>query len=126
VVGLVGLTLTLVTHVLAVAGVDVSSRFPFVWAMHGAAILYFGCALLALLRSGYPTRLTLDVLRNNLPGWALVAGGLLFVYMLINTVVCASIANGGNADFVNGQYLLVSHAQVLAHLTEHEYHLHKA
>lgn len=92
--------------------------------MH-VAIIYFAFAIL-LLTAEEGTRPSLARLRDNLPGWALLADGALFAYMIFNGVLCASLTGGGNADLVNGQYLLMSHARVLAHLTESEYHLHKA
>jgi hypothetical protein len=126
-IGLCGLALTLLIHILAIAGVDISSRFPFIWAMHVAVIIYFAAAVLLLLRARYPTRrLTLDILEDNLPRWVLLADGLFLAYAVVNFVLCASLRGGGNADLVNGQYLLMSHARILAHLTEHEFHLQRA
>jgi hypothetical protein len=126
-IGLVGFGLTLLIHILTIAGIDVSSRFPYVWAMHAAVMVYFASSVLLLIRAGYPTRrLTLDILEDNLPAWVLLADGLFFAYMFINVLLCVSVTKGWNADVVNGQYLLMSHARVLAHLTEREYHLQKA
>jgi hypothetical protein len=94
--------------------------------MHAAIMVYFACAVLLLIHAGYPTRLTQDILQDNLPAWVLLADGLSFAYVFVNAFIYLSVTKGGHADFVNGQYLLVSHAHVVAHLTEHEYHLQKA
>ena len=125
-IGLDGFGLTLLIHILTIAGIDVTLPFPYVWAMHAAVIVNFASAMLLLVHAGYPGRLTLDILQDNLPAWVLLTDGLFFAYMFINLFLCISVTKGGNAEIVNGQYLLVSHAHVLAHLTEHEYQLHKA
>jgi hypothetical protein len=125
-IGLVGFGCALIVHILTILGIDVSSQFPYVWAIHAAVMVYFVSVVLLILHAGYPSRLTLDILEDNLPAWVLLADGLFFAYMFINVLLCVSVTKGGNADVVNGQYLLMSHARVLAHLTEHEYHLQKA
>lgn len=125
-IGVLGFGLSLLIHILTAFGVDVSSQFPYVWATHAAVILYFASAVFLLVHAGYPRRLSLDILEDNLPVWVLLADGLIFAYTFINLFLCTSVTKGGNANVVNGQYLLMSHAQVLAHLTEHEYHLQKA
>jgi len=104
-------------------GVDLLSRFPFIWVIHVAVILYFGSAVL-LLRSEFPGSLT--ALQANLPTWVLLVDGLVFAYMTFNFFLCMSLTGGGNADLVNGQYLLMSHGRIIEHLSRGAYHLHKA
>jgi hypothetical protein len=94
--------------------------------MHAAVLVYFASAVLLLFHAGYPRRLTQDILQDNLPGWVLLTDGLFFAYFFINAFLCLSVTKGGNADPANGRHLLMSHARVLAHLTEREYHLQKA
>jgi hypothetical protein len=94
--------------------------------MHAAVLLYFACAVLLLHRAGYPRRLTFDILQDNLRGWILFADSLLLAYAVVNFVVCLQLMGNGGADIVNGAYVLTSHGRVLSHLTQGEYHLHKA
>jgi len=127
IIGSVGFGVSLIIHVLTVLNIDVSSRVPYIWIIHPAVLLYSACAVLLLLRAGYPTRrLTLGILEDNLPRWVMLTDGLLFAYMFLNGAICLFFTKGGNADLVNGQYLLMGHARVIAHLSEREFHLQKA
>jgi hypothetical protein len=65
----------------------------------------------------------LDV--SRFPQWARVLAIAVFAYSVVNICLFAVLYNG-NADSVNGEYVLSSHGRVLAHLTEPQYHLHKA
>ena len=62
----------------------------------------------------------------RLPTWAIVALGLTFPYQLVNALFCVRLSGGGNAALAEGQYALMSHGRLLAHLTEPAYHAHRA
>jgi hypothetical protein len=118
---LVGFTLALVVHVETIAGVDVYSRFPPVWLLHLGALLLFG---LFVLSGGH--RIKPSEILYHLPTWAIMVIAAVFVYSLINFVVCESITGGSLADVLGDQYVLSSHRRVLAHISQAEYHLHRA
>jgi hypothetical protein len=69
---------------------------------------------------------SLAAIESLFPVWARVLCVTTFVYALVNFALFASRSGGGNADILNGEYVLRSHGHVLAHLTESQYHLHKA
>jgi hypothetical protein len=118
---LAGFALALVVHIETIAGVDVYSRFPAVWLLHLGALLLCG---LSILSAGY--RLKPSEIVYHLPTWAIVIVATVFVYSLINFLVCASVTGGGNADMLGTQYVLVDHGRVSAHISRAEYHLHRA
>ena len=124
-IALVGFTLALLVHVAAVAGVDVSSRFPYVWLLHFGVFLAFIPIAFSARKGFRERRLGFDEITSHLPGWAVGLAGAMFAYALFNFILCSRFTNG-NAVTVGGHYLLVSHGRVLAHLTEREYHLHRA
>ena|ERR1700685_1064346 len=49
-----------------------------------------------------------------------------FAYTLFNFFLGTNLAGDGNADVMGGQYVLASHGHVLTHVSEPEYHLHRA
>lgn len=121
VVALAGLVLSLAVHLATSLGLDLYSRFPLVWLLHLVAIGLFGCVALS---GGY--RLKLEEVTSQLPGWALAVAALTIIYVLVNSLVCAGLSGEGNASVFRGQYVLMSHGHVLAHISEGDYHLHRA
>jgi len=93
--------------------------------MHAVVLLYW-ISLFFFIPQVFVRDRQFDTWRDNLPGWVLLADALFSAYAIMNFVLCMSLTGGGNAEIVNGQHLLTSHAHVLAHLTEREYHLQKA
>jgi len=47
-------------------------------------------------------------------------------YAIINGVLYASLTGPGYADINNAEYVLASHGRIPTHLTEAQYHSHKA
>ena len=117
----VGFMLSLAVHVATTLSVDVYSRFQPVWVLHFVAI-----ALLVsfLLSGGY--HLKLDEVTAKVPTWAVLVVAVTGVYALVNTAVCAALSGEGNANVLQGQYVLTSHGRVLAHISERDYHFHRA
>jgi hypothetical protein len=124
-VGLVGFGVALAVHVLTIRGVDVSSRFPYIWAMHAVVLLYY-VSLFLLIPEVFQYGRHFNIWLDNLPGWALLGNGILLAYAAVNFVVCLHLMGGGGADIVNGEHVLTSHGQVLAQLTEAQYHVKRA
>jgi hypothetical protein len=120
-VALVGLVLALAVHIATALKVDVYSRVPLVALLHFVAIGLFG---LFVLTGGY--RLRLEEVTSRLPGWALAVVAAMIAYVVVNSVICAGLSGEGNASVLQGQYVLMSHGRVLAHISERDYHLHRA
>ncbi len=118
---LVGLILSLAVHIATSLGIDVYSQFPPVWVLHIASVALFG----AFVLSGRH-RLKLDKATTRVPSWAVLVVLATIAYVLVNTVVCAGVSGEGNANMLDGQYVLTSHGRVLAHISERDYHLHRA
>ncbi len=124
-IGLAGFGVALLIHILAVLGMDVTSQLPYVWSMHFAVLLYYAVSVIYIWAAvGMPLRF--DIIRDHLPGWVTLGCGALMAYCILNFVLAARLTGSGNASVVSGEYLLMSHGHILAHLNESEYHLHKA
>jgi len=123
---LVGFFVSLVVHLLTFAGVDVSSRFPYVWLLH-AGFFFVWIPFVLLSGKGFQMRrLAIGEIMSGFPTWASVITGAMFAYAILNFFLCDRLMGGGNANIVDGQYVLASHGRFLARLTQSEYHLHKA
>ncbi len=118
---LVGLIVSLAVHVATSIGIDVYSQFPPVWVLHIASIALFGAFV---VYGGH--RLKLDEVTTRVPTWAVLVVAATIAYVVVDSVVCAHLAGAGNASLLEGQYVLTSHGRVLAHISERDYHLHRA
>jgi hypothetical protein len=126
-VALVGFFLSLLVHLLTFAGVDVYSRIPYVWSLQLGMLLVW-IPFVTLNGRGFRTQ-RMELLREIISGLPTRAGVLVagvFAYTILNFFLCANLSGSGNADIVGGQCVLSSHGRILAHLTESEYHLHRA
>jgi hypothetical protein len=117
--------LALAVHIATFFGVDVSSRFPGVWLLHLGALLVFGLFMLSA-RGAFANGMKLHEIMDHLPTSAVLAVAAVFAYTVFNFILGTNLARDGSADLAGGQYLLTSHGRVLAHLSELEYHLHRA
>lgn len=125
-IAFVGFFLALLVHILTLASIDVSSQFPYVWSLHVGMFLVWIPFVLFERKRFRMQRIRLGEIMSGLPPWASFLVSVAFVYMILNFFLCAHVSGGGNADIVGGQYVLSSHGRILAHLTENEYHLHRA
>jgi hypothetical protein len=125
-IALVGFFVSLLVHLLTFAGVDVSSRFPYVWSLHIGGLFLVWIPFVLLNRSGFGKQLKFGEMTSGVPTWASLIVAAVFAYMILNFILCDHLLGGGGADIVNGQYVLTSHGHILAHLTEREYHLDRA
>jgi hypothetical protein len=124
-IGLVGFGVSLVVHVLTIFDIDVSSRFPYVWIMV-PAVLPYAIYFVFSIRAKVGARLTFDALQDNLPGRVVLVIGAALVYSFANDVLCLYLISPGSGDIINGEYVLTSHGKIMAHVTEAQYHLHRA
>lgn len=125
-IALVGFFLALLVHTLTLARIDVSSRFPYVWSLHVGMFLVWIPFILFERKRFRTQRMELGEIMSGLPTWASVFVAVVFAYSILNFFLRAHLSGGGNADIVDGRYVLSSHAHILAHLTENEYHLHRS
>jgi hypothetical protein len=125
-VALVGFFLSLLVHTLTLAHIDVASQFPYVWSLHVGMFLVWIPFVLFERKTFRTQRIKLGEIMSGLPTWASVLVAVVFAYSILNFFLCAHLSGGGNSDIVDGQYVLSSHAHILAHLTENEYHLHRS
>jgi hypothetical protein len=121
---LLGFAVSLVVNVASASRLDVSSRFPYIWILHvGMFVVCIPFVLVAHKEWGAKSSFAAIV--SGFPLWARVVVVAAFAYAVVNVLLFAVLYNG-NADILNGEYVLSSHGRVLAHLTEAQYHLHKA
>lgn len=123
-----GWLLGLLVHFLAVSGVDVQEKVPFVFVLHIGVFVAFIPAVLKMKKLVTESRLEgnnglsqFKILRQTAPTWLLVIAGIGFVYAFVNFVFFMK-TGGGATDIKNGQYILQSHGVLIKTLTEQEYH----
>lgn len=117
-------TITIIIHVLSIIGIDVQHYFPPVMLLHMLIFVCFVPFVLSLNKR-FGGRAKLGQLRQIMPKWTMILGGVLFAYAMINFFVSMD-AMGGTADFRDGQYILHNRGELVRVLTEAEYHRSKA
>lgn len=134
----VGWTVGLVVHLLAVADVDVTAKVPFVWGLHIGVFVVWLPAILILKNSkaaqDFQKTGTLNTMNpgailkmmfHNTPAWLTVIAIGGFFYATINIMLFMA-SQPGVPDIQNGQYILHNHGQLIKKLTEQEYHHYRA
>jgi hypothetical protein len=96
-----------------------------VWSLHVGLFLVYAPFVL-LSRKTFGNRPTLEQITDGFPAWVIVLVVTVLAYGFLDSFRGFYLTGGGNGEIANGQYLLTSHGRFLAHLTEKEYHFHKA
>jgi hypothetical protein len=120
VVALVGFVLALVTHLLALAGVDVAARVHYVWLLHvGIFVVFIPFVICVRMDFGSPP--AMSQIRATLPHWASVCGIAIFAYALVNFLIFMVGTEGGSAEIRDGKFLLLNHGTLIRELTAAQY-----
>jgi hypothetical protein len=122
---LIGFVASLFVNVASALVIDIDSSFPSVWWLMAAIFLVF-IPFVLLNRKALASRAGFTEITANLPWWAVALLVVVFAYGVFNFFLCAYLTGGGNAALVDGEFVLRSHGRILAHLTQVEYHAHKA
>ena len=118
---LVGLIAALIAHIAALAGLDVTAQFPYVWVLHAGVFAVFIPFLLSSrkvlgAKPGYAE------IRRSFPYWAVVLGIAVFAYAFINFFIAMGLSEGGVPGIRGNKYVIESHGRLIRDLTEGEYH----
>lgn len=137
-IAITGWTLGLIVHLLSIADVDVTEKFPYIWLLHlGIFVVWLPTVLdmkknkelIEFKQSGMLNRMNpfefFKIIFKDKPIWLTVmaAGG--FIYALINFALFMS-SQIGVPTVENGQYILQNHGQLIKAITAIEYHHYKA
>ena len=116
----VGFAATLSIHASCFFSYRHQLLFQLALAFHLLAFLLFLPILpvMSRLKKAIPTG---QVLLKILPKWVLVVAVALGIYASIGFIYFMMTSQGGNADVVNGKYVLQDHGRVIRTLTEAEY-----
>src|SRR5438552_4154608 len=117
-IALIGFSMSAVAHAAALAGVDVSARWPAVWLLHVGIFVVFVPFVISSRRNGRPS--TKDVL-TLLPSWASAMVVVLFIYALVNFGLFMLRTEGGNPAVDHGRFVLKSHGHLIREITSTEY-----
>ncbi len=127
---IVGYTLGLLVHLLAVAGIDATASVPVVWLLHvGIFIVVVPSIFMAKADKARAAEKgekeengrSWDRFAPNAPNWVKVAALLGFVYAVINFMYFIGNIQG-STSIKDGQYTLHNHGTLIRVLTEAEYH----
>lgn len=122
---LFGFALSLLVQVASARGFDVESQYPYIPILHVGMFLVFIPFLFAVRKDPGGSSSLLAIV-SRWPTWARILSIAIGAYALAGVVLFMIASGGGNAEVVNGKYLLRNHGLVLAHLTEAQYHQHRA
>lgn len=115
-----GLTLSALTHIAALFGIDMTKEVPAIMGLN------FGIIVMAIIvawqsRKVLGARPSLAQLRQQFPAWVIWTGGLLLVYTLVNLILLTKNTEGGTAVVQDGKYILQSHGHFIRELGASEY-----
>ena len=119
---LAGFIISLVVHLSALLGIDVSAHFAYVWLLHlGIFVVFFPFAFAFFSRNTPGEKPTFTEIRTAFPTWVVVAGACVFTYAVVNFLLFMIATEGGNPAIKNGKYLLLNHGKLVRELTFGEY-----
>jgi hypothetical protein len=122
---LFGFLLSLVVHILALSGMDVSAHWPTVWMLHlGIFVVFIPLVISNSKRLGAKPKFA--DFRADLPGWVLWLGVVFVAYSALNFILFILGTQGGSPDLRDGKYLLLNHGKLIRELTKAEYTALKA
>lgn len=116
---LTGFVLSLIVHVAAILGIDVSTRIPSIWLLH-VGVFVVWIPLVLSIRKVFGPRLTFVQVCAALPGWVVALGTVVFVYVAVNFLYTFA-TDGGSPAIVDGAFVLEAHGRVVRELTAAEY-----
>jgi hypothetical protein len=122
---LVGFGFSLLVHIAALFGVDVSSRVPMVWVLHVGIFVVF-IPLVFSSRKVLGPRPTFSEIRALFPGWVVLLGIAVFAYAAVNFLLFMVHTEGGSPSIRDGKYVLQSHGRLLREISSAEYVAFKA
>ena len=128
----VALFIGLVVHILALSGIDISERLPFVWLLHVGIFVIWLPAILHL--KSIPELKRKDRKPNDLikvifwdkPKILILITIACFVYATLNFILFMAASEGGVSSIMDGKFVLHNHGSIIRELTEVEYHKMKA
>jgi hypothetical protein len=132
-----GWAVSLVVHLLSLAGVDVAATVPAIWVLQIGIFVVWLPAIVFLqkdlrFRPGAFDRSSLrnpvkylKLIFGNIPRPLIAIGVFGFFYAMVNFLV-TMLPMPGTPDIKDGHYILQVKGQVIKTLTESEYHALKA
>ena len=122
---LAGFVLSLVVHVSALLGFDVSAKVPYVWSLH-VGIFFVFVPLVFSSRKAFGARPSLSEIRKAFPAWVVALGTLILAYAALNFFLFMLATDGGSPSIKDGKFILQSHGKFIRDLSASEYAAFKA
>jgi hypothetical protein len=124
-IALSGFVLSVVVHIVALLGRDVSAQVPLVWSLHLGIFVVFIPFVLSSRKVLGP-KPSLAELREIFPGWVVALGGVIFAYAILNFLLFMLATQGGSPSIHDGNYVLEDHGRLIRTLSASEYASFKA
>ena len=125
IVALTGFLLSLLAHVMALMGIDLSASAPVIWDLHFGIFFVFIPFVLPS-RKELAGRNSMLGIAADVPRWVAVLGAMLFVYAMVNLFLFTQHTEGGNAVIQHGKCVLLNHGKFIRELIASEYTVLKA
>ncbi|NWK46471.1 hypothetical protein [Ralstonia pickettii] len=117
---LTGFALSLLAHVMALAGMNLATSVSAVWDLHFGIFVVF-IPFILLSKNDLQGRRSLWVLAERVPPWVAIIGAALFIYAMVNFLLFALHSAGGNPVERHGKYLVMNHGKLIREITASEY-----
>ncbi|WP_198084757.1 hypothetical protein [Variovorax sp. E3] len=122
---LLGFTLSLLVHIAALLGTDVSAKFPYVWTLHvGIFVVFF--PFIFFSRKDLGPKPTFAQIREFFPSWVVALGCVIAAYTAINFLLFIVGMQGGSPAISEGKFILQDHGRLVREVTAAEYTSFKA
>lgn len=122
---LAGLGLSVLVHVAALLGNDVTARFPYVWLLH-VGIFFVFVPFVFIGRKFLGSKPTLSTIQGGFPRWVVALGIAICAYAAVNFALFIVATADGGASVRDGRFVLENHGRFVRELTKGEYAALKA
>lgn len=133
-IALLGYISVILIHGFTIFGIDLTSKFPFVWIFHlGAIIIMFPVIrelnkrpeLSTLEKDSFSYNSFFGIIFKSTPSWLKYLAQFGFIYAVMNFIYFLA-TNNGTPELQNGVYSLQEHGNFIREISEQDYHLEKA
>ena len=120
-----GFCLSFIVHVLALLGVNVLAKVPYLWLLHAGV---FAVSIPAAISSRkiFGANPSFSAIRAVFPAWVVALGAVVFTYTLLNFSLFVLATDGGSPSMQNGKFVLQSHGRFIRELSFAQYTAFKA
>lgn len=131
-IAILGLSLSILVHLLSIQGYVLSENFPIVWGLHLLVFVVWFPTIITLIqnpeikalrnqRSKNPFKMWIIIFKDT-PKVVTILVLAIFIYTIFGFIFFMGNSEGGGSGIIDGQYVLSNHSEILREFTKAEYH----